>query len=179
MIRYLLVFTASLTFAGCGSPQASAPVAEDAHDLDHGDHARDEHAADEHAHDDHGHGELGPHGGAIIELGEQHAELVHDDATGTVSVYILDGAATANVPVDATEATINVTVNDKGDQFKLTASPMEGEPAGKSSRFVSADATLGKALDLEGVVAVFVVTIDGAQFRGNIEHHHADHDHAH
>lgn len=168
MIRFLLLVAASLVFAGCGSPDAGAPVAEDAHDHDH-----------DHAHDDHGHGELGPHGGAIIELGDNHAELVHDDAAGTVTVYILDGAAAENVPVDATEATINVTVGDKGDQFKLAASPMEGEPDGKSSRFVSSDALLGKAIDLEGAAAVFVVSIDGTQYRGNIEHHHEGHDHDH
>ena len=168
MIRFLLLLAASLVFAGCGSPAGNAPVAEDAHD--HGD---------EHAHDDHAHGELGPNGGEIIELGEHHAELVHDDAAGTVTVYVLDGAMTASVPVDATEATINITHGDAADQFKLTATPIRSDPAGKSSRFVSSDATLGKALDLEDAVAVFVVTIDGTQHRGNIEHDHAGHDHAH
>jgi hypothetical protein len=170
MIRFLPVLAASLMFAGCGSPAGNAPVAEDAHDHDHGG---------EHAHDDHEHGAVGPNGGEIIELGEHHAELVHDDAAGTVSVYILDGAMKENVPVDATEATINVTVDEKGDQFKLAASPVRSDPTGKSSRFVSDDATLGKAIDLEGAAAVFVVTIDGTQVRGNIEHHHEGHDHAH
>ena len=172
MFRFLLLLAASLTFAGCGSPAGNAPVAEDAHDHDH---AHEE----GHAHEDHDHEALGPHGGAIIELGEHHAELVHDDAAGTVSVYILDGAMKENVPVDAAEATINVTVDGKGDQFKLAALPEPGDPQGKSSRFVSSDATVGKALDLEGAAAVFVVTIDGTQVRGDIEHHHEDHDHDH
>jgi hypothetical protein len=135
-------------------------------------------------HDEHAHEAGGPHGGAIVELGEHHAEVVHDDAAGTVTVYILDGAATTNVPVDATEATINVTHDGQGEQFTLAASPLEGEPAGRSSRFVSSDADLSEDLDHEDTTAVFVITIDGQQTRGNIEHDHghehaADHDHDH
>ena len=164
MIRSTLLILA-LAAAGCGSPAANAPVA-DAHDHEH-----------EHEH------EAGPHGGAIIELGDNHAELVHDDAAGTVTVYILDGAATANVPVDAADATINVTHDGAGEQFVLKASPMEGEPEGKSSRFVSTEKMLGDALDIDGAVAAFVVTFDGAPHRGAIEHDHdhdhADHDHDH
>jgi hypothetical protein len=128
-------------------------------------------------HEEHAHEAGGPHGGAIVELGDYHAEVVHDDTAGTVTVYILDGAATANVPVDATEATINVTHDGQGEQFKLAASPLEGEPVGRSSRFVSSDADLSEDLDLEGTSAVFVITIDGQQSRGNIAHDH-DHEHA-
>ncbi len=147
-----------LSLVGCGSPAANAPLAEDAHEH--------EHAA-------------GPHGGAIIELGEYHGELVHDDAAGTVTVYVLDGAATANVPVDAKEAVINITREGLAKQFNLSATPIEGEPAGWTSRFVSSDAELAKELDNEGVAAVFVVSINGQQHRGMVEHHHDDHDHEH
>jgi hypothetical protein len=130
-------------------------------------------------HDEHAHESGGPHGGAIVELGEHHAEVVHDDAARTVTVYILDGAATANVPVDAKEAVINITREGLGKQFNLSASPIEGEPEGRSSRFVSSDAELAKELDNESAAAVFVVSIDGQQHRGMVEHHHDDHDHEH
>ena len=86
----------------------------------------------------------------ILELGEYHGELVHDDAAGTVTVYILDGAAAENVPVDAKEAVINITREGLAKQFTLAASPVEGEPEGWSSRFVSSDAELAKELDNEG-----------------------------
>jgi len=155
MLTFLLL---TMTLFGCGSPSPTVPPADE---------------SGEHAHE-----AGGPHGGAIIELGENHAELVHDDAAGTVTVYILDGAATKNVPVDATEATINLTHEGRGEQFKLAASPMEGEPAGRSSRFVSSEAELSEDLDREDAAAVIVITINGQQNRGNIEHHHdADHDH--
>jgi hypothetical protein len=130
---------------------------------------------------EHAHESDGPHGGTILELGEYHAELVHDDAAGTVTVYVLDGAAAENVPVDATEAAINLTHDGQGEQFKLAAAPVEGEPAGWSLRFVSSDAELAEELDHAGAAA-FVVTINGKPHRGSIEHHeHAnehDHDHA-
>ncbi|MEX2091468.1 MAG: hypothetical protein WD971_02265 [Pirellulales bacterium] len=141
-----------LALVGCSS-QSAPPLAEAEHD--------------EHAHES-----GGPHGGAIVELGEHHAELVHDDAAGTVTVYILDGAATKNVPVDAKEAVINITREGLGKQFNLSASPIEGEPEGRSSRFVSSDAELAKELDNESAAAVFVVSIDGQQHRGMVEHHH-------
>ncbi len=155
MIRSMLLLM-TLAAAGCGSPAANAPVAE-THEHEH-DHT------------------AGPHGGSIIELGDNHAELVHDDASGTVTVYILDGAAAANVPVEAAEAKINVTHDGAGEQFVLKASPLEGEPEGKSSRFVSTEKMLGDALDIDGAEAAFVVTFDGAPHRGAIEHDH-DHDH--
>jgi hypothetical protein len=132
-------------------------------------------------HDEHAHESGGPHGGAIIELGEYHAELVHDDAAGTVTVYVLDGALAKNVPVDAKEATINITREGGGKQFSLSASPVEGELEGWSSRFVSSDPELGKELDHPGAAAVFVVSINGKQHRGFVAHdhdHEHDHDHA-
>ena len=150
--KSLLAAMLAMALVGCGS-QSGAPLAEAEHD--------------EHAHES-----GGPHGGTILELGQYHAEIVHDDAAGTVTAYILDGAAAKNVPVDATEATINVTHDGKGEQFKLTASPVEGEPAGRSSRFVSSEAELSEDLDREGANAAFVITVNGAPLRAAIEHEH-------
>jgi len=156
----IMMLILPLVLIGCGKTAPTAPSTEN---------------AAEHAHE-----AGGPHGGAILELGENHAELVHDDATGTVTVYILDGAAAANVPVVATEAVINITHDGQGEQFKLAASPLAGEPAGQSSRFVSLDSDLSEDLDDEDAAAVFVITIDGQQHRGAIEHHDdGDHDHTH
>jgi hypothetical protein len=156
-----MTFLLILVLVGCSS-QSAPPLAEAEHD--------------EHAHES-----GGPHGGAIIELGEFHGELVHDDAAGTVTVYVLDGAAAENVPVDAKEAVINITREGLAKQFNLSASPVEGEPDGSSSRFVSSDAELAMELDNPGVAAVFVVSIKGQQHRGIVEHHHEgdDHDHDH
>lgn len=121
---------------------------------------------------EHGHPSEGPHGGGLIELGnnEYHGELVHDDAAGTVTIYLLDSAVKANVPIDAAEITINLKHEGQGKQFKLAASANEGDPAGKSSRFVSLDVELAKDLDREDAGAQLAVNINGKPYRGAIEH---------
>ena len=91
-----------LTFTtGCG--EATKPAAETAH------HEGDGHAE----HDEAGHPEEGPHNGHLIELGkeEYHAELVHDDATHTITLYLLDGSAKKMVPVADKELTINLVAD--------------------------------------------------------------------
>jgi hypothetical protein len=126
----------------------------------------------------HAHPSEGPHGGSLIELGneEYHAELVHDDAAGTVTIYLLDSAAKTSVPIEAIEIIINLTHDGQGEQFKIAAVGDQGDPTGKSSRFVSNDAELAKELDHEHAEAQLVVVIDGKQYRGAIEHHHGHDD---
>ncbi|MCO6435964.1 MAG: hypothetical protein J5J06_02625 [Phycisphaerae bacterium] len=128
-------------------------------------------------HAEHAHATVGPHGGDLIELGneEYHAELLHDERAGTVTIYILDAHAKAAVPIDATELTINLKHDGQAEQFKLAASPDAGDPPGESSRFTSSDAELGEDLEHEGAEPQLVVTINGKQYRGKIEH--GDHGH--
>lgn len=130
--------------------------------------------------DNHGHVSKGPHGGDLIELGneEYHAELVHDEKAGSVTVYILDSAAKTSVPIDATEVMINLKHEGRGEQFKLAASANPGDAPGKSSRFASTEAELVKDLDREGAEAQLALTINGKPYRGALEHGHEDgHDH--
>ncbi len=130
---------------------------------------------------DHGHPSEGPHGGALIELGneEYHVELVHDEQAGTVTIYILDAAAKAPVAIAASDVALNLKHEGQGKQFKLGASPNQGDPQGKSSRFVSSDKELAEELDHEHGDAQLVVTVNGKQFRAKIEHHHEDDGHDH
>ncbi len=152
--------------AGCGQT-GSAPVAEKApattHDHDHG----------------HAHPTEGPHHGDLVELGNEefHAEVVHG-AGGAVTVYILDGAATATVPVDAAEVVFNVSVDGNPEQFSLKPEPQDGESNGKSSRFSLTSEPLAKHLDDGKATAKLAITIAGKPYSGKVEHHH-DHDHAH
>lgn len=169
---------AAILFFGCGSPASdpagaggngvsSAPaLPPDSVDL---------------GHDDHDHPSEGPHHGHLIELGDEeyHVEFVHDEKAGTVTIYILDGAAKEAVPIEATEIAINLKHAGKGEQFKLAASPDQGDPEGKSSRFVSNDEKLGEDLEHEDAEAQLVLKINGKSYRGKIEHDHdhGDHDH--
>lgn len=129
------------------------------------------------SHAGHAHPSEGPHHGGLIELGneEYHAELLHDETTGTVTIYILDGTAKTQVPIEATEIMINAKHDGKPEQFSLTATPDSSDPAGKSSKFVSNDKELAMHLDEEGAEPRLVLTINGKSYRGLIEH---DHDHA-
>lgn len=131
----------------------------------------------------HNHPTEGPHHGSLIELGaeEYHGELVHDEDSGNVTIYILDSAAKVAVPIDATEVTVNLKHDGNAEQFKLAASHDAADPDGKSSRFVSADSELGEDLHAEDADATLVVMIKGKSFRGAIKHDedHAGHDHKH
>ena len=152
--------------AGCsndsstGPETGSPPNTMDSHD-DHAGHARPTE---------------GPHHGDLIELGneEYHAEILHDEDAGTVTIYVLDGAATKQIPIDATEVTINAKHDGKPEQFTLAASPDANDPQGKSSRFVSNDEELAHHLDEEGAEPRLVLSINGKSYRGTISH---DHDH--
>ncbi len=129
---------------------------------------------------EHDHSSEGPHGGHLIELGDEqyHVELVLDDKAGEVTFYVLDSAAKKAVPIDAAELVVNLKHGGEAEQFKIAAKPESGETAGTSSRFFSADKELAGDLDAEGADAQLVVTIAGKQFRGAIEHEHDDKGHA-
>ena len=150
---------------------SSAPVPATAGADDHG-----------HSHDDHDHPSEGPHHGVLVELGneEYHAEVVHDDATGTVTVYLLDAGAKKSVTSDATEVIINVKHGDKPEQFKLLAQPQDGEPAGQSSRYSLTNKELAEHLHEEATAPRISLMIGGQPFSGAIPHEdHAGHDHSH
>lgn len=131
--------------------------------------------------DEAGHAELdhptkGPHGGDLIELGneEYHAELTHETEA---IVYLLDGAAKAAAPSDAAEVTLNLSHDGKPEQFRLAASPDANDPDGNSSRFTSKDAELLKDLQDGHAEVALVVAIGGKQYRGNLEHEHGEVEH--
>ena len=162
----LLVLFLAVGLVGCnGSPAGSG--GSDGHEHTDGD-------GHDHG-DEHAHPSEGPHHGSLIELGneEYHAELVHDDEKGNVTIYLLDDHAKAPVAITAAEVTINVPHNGQGSQFKL---PAVGAAEGKASEFASNDPALAESLDTEGAEAQLVVTINDKQYRGSVAHDH-DHDH--
>jgi len=129
--------------------------------------------------DAHAHPTHGPHDGDLIELGneEYHAELVHSEGE-EILIYILGSDAKTAVPIEATDIVVNVVHDGNPEQFKLTASPNEGDPEGQSSRFTSSEAELSEHVHEDGAAAKLVVLIDGKQYTGKIAHDH-DHDHGH
>jgi len=156
-----LALTASLGLLGCGE-KAAPPAAPGA----------TANAA--------GHAEEGPHHGHLIELGEEeyHAELTHDDATKTVTVYLLDKAAKAAVPIADAEIVLNLLVDGQPSQVKLAAKPDAGDPQGQSSRFEIMDEKVVEALEAPKTTGKLNVTIAGKPYVGNVEQHeHGGHKH--
>lgn len=133
--------------------------------------------------DDHGHDHPseGPHHGSLIELGKEayHAELVHDEKSGAVTIYILDGGVKKSVPIKAESVQINAKHDGKGHQFTLAAAPEANDPKGQSSRFSTQDKAVGELLEDHDTEARLVLEIDGKSYTGKIPAHDHDHDHAH
>ena len=120
--------------------------------------------------------EHGPHGGHLVELGEEeyHAEVVFQDKTGKITVYLLDSSAKKPNPIDAKQVTLKLTVGGKPQDFSAAAVPDAGDPQGKSSRFELADnadikAHIKDEEDLQGTVDV---TIGKKAYSGQIKHEH-------
>jgi hypothetical protein len=124
--------------------------------------------------DDHEHGP-GPHKGTVIEFGgKYHGEFVVDHPTRTATVYILDVRVKNAVPISA--KTVDLTIKSPAFQVVMKASPQEGDPAGKASRFVAVHDNFGKEQEFEGTVAV---EIDGKPYAGDFKEEKHDHDHDH
>ncbi|MBA3312606.1 MAG: hypothetical protein H0T47_04840 [Planctomycetaceae bacterium] len=173
--------------AGCnsgdqtGGTETASTDGQDDHEA--GGH---EHGPGHEAHDGEGggheHPSVGPHGGQILEFGsaDYHAELVHDEQAGTVSVYILDPGATTASPVEG-ELTVNVRKDGQAKQYQLKANPDAGESGGKSSRYTAEDPALGEDLHA-GADARLVAKIGGRSYNATIDahsHDHGGHGHSH
>lgn len=160
--------TAFSTLSGCNSQQAH-----DHSGHDHSEHGQGAHAATSAAsHGDasaHNHGDEGPHGGHLIELGHghtYHAELIENDATESVTVYILD-THMDELPIEQETILLNVIADGQSNAYQLTA--VDGNNAIGHSRFESADKqlfhTLGRYPKLTGKLRV---TIKGVPYIGHI-----------
>ncbi len=130
-------------------------------------------------HDEHGHGEKGPHGGSIVELGDEefHAEVVLDHDAHALRVFVLGKDAKTAVPTAATE----ITVAAEGkDAVTLKAAPQDGDGEGKASRFELIDEKLvHDILDAKFLHGDLRITIGGKPYSGHIDMHLDDVHHEH
>lgn len=123
--------------------------------------------------------EEGPHGGHLIELGDEeyHAELVFDEETRKTTIYILDGEAKSPHPIAAEEIELHLEVGDDEAELMLVAVPLENDGEEKSSRFeLAADKLPESVKDEEDFAGHLHVKIGEMEYSGDIEH---DHGHAH
>ncbi len=148
----------ALLVTGCGSNNPAPPKGETGH---------------------HDHPTEGPHKGHLIELGSEefHAELTHDDASKTITVYLLGSDAKTAAMSSEPEIALNLVVAGEPLQAKLVAAPMEGEAADKCSRYTLVDEKVLAALENPKTTGRLNVTIAGKSYSGNVEL--GDHGHAH
>jgi hypothetical protein len=114
-----------------------------------------------------GHEHTAPHGGALVELGEEfaHLEIVLAASTGTLTAYALDGEAEQAVRL--AQPDIELVVMKDGSSVKLTLQPvaneLTGERAGDTSQFTVTSPDLRQVARFEGRVQT--VNIRGQEFR--------------
>ncbi len=140
--------------------------------------------ASAHVHDD-DHGEVGKHGGHVLELDDAHAhhgELVFDAKTRDITVYFYGGEV--GEAKAASHVTLSLHVADGHKDLVAKATPLEGETAETASCWVFSGADLPESIkgeeQLDGHLEA---TLDGKPFSYGLEPHSHDHDghsdHAH
>lgn len=127
---------------------------------------------------DHDHGKPGPHGGSLVELGEEeyHAELLIDHDAHVVRVYLLDKEGKTAVPTAATELSVDT---GSGEVLLLKPARQESDPEGQASVFeLVDDAVVHDLLDAGFIHGKLTVAIGEKTLTGGIDAHF-DHDHDH
>ena len=166
-LELALVAAFAVIVTGCTSGDSEfKEVSNDESEVGHDDHSS------------HGHGVHGPNGGDIVEVGDEefHAEVVVDEDEHRIDVFILGSDAKTAKPISASEISINFKHGAEVEEFKLTASALEGETDGQASKFTITDEELFEELHehSEGATLNFS---DGDQvLTGTVNH---SHDHGH
>ena len=153
------------SLAGCGGDQGNEYRAFDKEK----DKAPDAEQGTAHSHDH------GPHNGELIELGEEeyHAEVVFDEESEKIIVFLLGPDAKKAVAIDAKELSVEMPGKDAPTAHALVATPQEGDEEGKSSRFETKNADLFDAFHHNSkAVGKFKVSLGGKEFSGEIKHVH-------
>lgn len=145
-----------------------------------------ESAADEHGHhhaagdstghrvESHSHG-IGPHGGTIADWGggKYHVEFTVDHEQRQATVYVLASDERTPSPIEAESVELSIT--DPQIRVALQAEPQDGDPEGKSSRFVGAHEKLGVVQEYAGTITGLD---DGTPYSGDFKAEpHRDHEH--
>ena len=154
-----IVCLAALLIAGCNSSndtESQQPAA----------------PADPHA--GHDHSSLGPHGGHVLELGNEdyHAEWRFNNDSGKVTVYLLDSAVKKAVTTTATSISVQVTHGDNVTDYELPAINQSEEDPPTTSEFELVDTVMLELLKGvgHGIDATLKVVIDDKEYTGAFGH---------
>ncbi len=162
LLLLVCAFTVPIALAGCTSEKVDTTQHEEGHD---------------HEHEGHDHEDTGPHGGHLIELGEEayHLEWTHDDETKALTFYVLDSAGKEEVKIPAEKLQVNVTVEGETKSWDVPAVRADGEET--TAKFETTDKQVFALLSDDETKATVDVEIEGKPYEGEIEHHHHGHSH--
>ena len=153
----------ALVLGGCTDSNSEfTEVSHDESEVGHEDHS------------DHGHGAHGPNGGEIVEVGNEefHAEVVVDEATHRIDVFVLGSDAKTAKPIDATEISLSFKHGDEVEDFKLAAAALDGESEGQSSKFTLTSEELFEELHEHSEGATLSFSAGGESLSGTVTHSH-------
>lgn len=174
---WLTIVIAAIGMMGCKSETTktgdtgSGNTAESDHGHDHGP------GGHSHDHGEEGHGHApGPHDGTLADWGggKYHVEFTVDHDKKQATVYILGGDEKTPEPIAA--ESVLLTIKDPKLQADLMPEPQEGDPEGKSSRFVGTHEVLSTVKEYEGTMSA---AIDGTPYAGNFKEEAHGHEHGH
>jgi hypothetical protein len=115
-----------------------------------------------------GHEHAAPHGGSLVEFGDEfaHLELVLDSNTGRLTAYALDGEAEKPLRLAQPSIAVVVTLPDVLPPIEVTLTAVEnaltGEKAGDTSQFTASVPELKGRKMFKG--SVTALTIRGRSF---------------
>jgi hypothetical protein len=165
------LLTASL-LAGCADKSADTPTTQQsgtpaASESDHGHPHTGEGG--------HSHG-VGPHGGTVADWGggTYHVEFTVDHDKKEATVYVLGSDEKTPEPIQA--ESVLLTIQAPELQTDLFPVPLDGEPEGKSSRFVGTHDGLATVMEYEGIISA---EVDGTPYAGNFKEEAHGHHHGH
>jgi hypothetical protein len=128
----------------------------------------------EHSHDAHG-----PHGGQVMALGkeEYHAEFVMDEASGKVTVYLLDKDIKTNKEAASAQETITIEAKSGAESktYELAAVDRTTGDMPTAQQFELVDKELHGAIETNS--ATIKVTIAGKSFADKISFEGHGHEH--
>jgi hypothetical protein len=153
---------------------------------------------DKHDNHHHAHGEKGPHGGALVAIGDDaaHLEVVLDAETGKLTAYILDAAAEKPLSIKAVGLDLAYTKEHEHDEGEgeeghkhddgelpetgtLALSAVSPGADGMASEFAGQTDELKGASEFDAVLTS--ITIGGKEFT-NVKFNYPEgneHDHHH
>lgn len=114
----------------------------------------------------HAHQHAAPHGGMLVEVGDHqfNVELVHDAATGTLTLYTLDAHAENFVRTAMPAIELSVATGGQNRSLILlpVANTATGETIGATSQYQAQAEGLKGATNLTGTIAR--LDFNGAEF---------------